>query len=70
MWIKKNNKLFNLERFDAVIQDKDTPDILWLVQANPTKKTAVAKYDEVQVAQVIADIAAAMQNGDKLYVLP
>ena len=70
MWIKKNNKLFNLERFDAVMQDKEIPDILWLVQTNPIKKTAVAKYDEEQVAQVIADIAAAMQNGDKLYVLP
>ena len=70
MWLKKNNRLFNLERFDAVVQDKEIPDILWLIHVNPTCKTAIARYDAEQVKQIIEDIAAAMQNGDKLYVLP
>lgn len=70
MWLKKNNRLFNLERFDAVVQDKEIPGILWLIHVNPTCKTAIARYEAEQVEQIIEDIAAAMQNGDKLYVLP
>lgn len=40
MWLKKNNRLFNLERFDAVVQDKEIPDILWLQSGSRQPGTA------------------------------
>lgn len=31
MWIKKNNTLINLEKFDVIMQDSNEPDLIMLV---------------------------------------
>ena len=68
MWIKKENIMFNLNHYDAVLQDSFRPEILFLY-AND-RKTPVAIFDAEQVRRIIEEIAEAMKNGESVYVLP
>ena len=68
MWIKKENIMFNLNHYDAVLQDSFSPEILFLY-AND-RKTPVAIFDAEQVRKIIEEIAEAMKTGESVYVLP
>ena len=68
MWIKKENIMFNLNHYDAVLQDSFRPEVLFLY-AN-CRKTPVAIFDAEQVRRIIEEIAEAMKNGESVYVLP
>ena len=56
MWIKKNNLLVNLEKFDALYQDTLHPENL-VIMTDRKKRT-------------LAKITEAMKNGESVYVLP
>ena len=66
MWIKKNNLLVNLEKFDALYQDTLHPENLVIM--TDRKKRTLAKIDDVP--RVLDEITEAMKNGESVYVLP
>ena len=71
MWIKKNERMFNLEKFDAIMPDRECSERIVLVSMFPTlKNIAIAQYETEEAQQIMENIANAMQNGDTLYVMP
>lgn len=66
MWIKKNNLLVNLEKFDALYQDTLHPENLVIM--TDRKKRTLSKIDDVP--RVLDEITEAMKNGESVYVLP
>ena len=66
MWIKKNDLLVNLEKFDALYQDTLHPENLVIM--TDRKKRTLAKIDDVP--RVLDEITEAMKNGESVYVLP
>ncbi|WP_370743110.1 hypothetical protein [Ruminococcus callidus] len=66
MWIKKNNLLVNLEKFDALYQDTLHPENLVIM--TDRKKRTLAKIDDVP--RVLDEITEAMKHGESVYVLP
>ena len=66
MWIKKNDLLVNLEKFDALYQDTLHPENLVIMKKK--KKRTLAKVDDVP--RVLDEITEAMKNGESVYVLP
>ena len=66
MWIKKNDLLVNLEKFDALYQDTLHPENLVIM--TDRKKRTLAKVDDVP--RVLDEITEAMKNGESVYVLP
>ena len=65
MWIKKNDLLVNLEKFDALYQDTLHPENLVIM--TDQKKRTLSKIDDVP--RVLDEITEAMKNGESVYVL-
>ena len=66
MWIKKNNTLINLEKFDVIMQDSNEPDLIMLVTEG--RKIGLGFFN--QTSKIIAEIAKSVSNGESVYVLP
>ena len=66
MWIKKNNTLINLEKFDVIMQDSNEPDLIILVTEG--RKIWLGFFN--QTSKIIDEIAKSVSNGESVYVLP
>ena len=66
MWIKKNNTLINLEKFDVIMQDSNEPDLIMLVTEG--RKIGLGLFN--QTSKIIDEIAKSVSNGESVYVLP
>lgn len=66
MWIKKNNTLINLEKFDVIMQDSNEPDLIMLVTEG--RKIGLGFFN--QTSKIIDEIAKLVSNGESVYVLP
>lgn len=66
MWIKKNNTLINLEKFDVIMQDSNEPDLIMLVTEG--RKIGLCFFN--QTSKIIDEIAKSVSNGESVYVLP
>ena len=66
MWIKKNNTLINLEKFDVIMQDSNEPDLIMLVTEG--RKIGLGFIN--QTSKIIDEIAKSVSNGESVYVLP
>ena len=66
MWIKKNNTLINLEKFDVIMQDSNEPDLIMLVTEG--RKIGLGFFN--QTSKIIDGIAKSVSNGESVYVLP
>ena len=66
MWIKKNNTLINLEKFDVIMQDSNEPDLIMLVTEG--RKIGLGFFN--QTSKIIHEIAKSVSNGESVYVLP
>ena len=66
MWIKKNNTLINLEKFDVIMQDSNEPDLIMLV--TEVRKIWLGFFN--QTSKIIDEIAKSVSNGESVYVLP
>lgn len=53
MWIKKNNTLINLEKFDVIMQDSNEPDLIMLVTEG--RKIGLGFFN--QTSKIIDEIA-------------
>lgn len=66
MWIKKNNIMINLDKYDAIRLDMDQHDLIILVSSD--KKSGVGYYE--RASKIIDEIAEAMKNNESVYVMP
>ncbi len=66
MWIKKNNTLINLKKFDVIMQDSNEPDLIMLVTEG--RKIGLGFFN--QTSKIIDEIAKSVLNGDSLYIMP
>ena len=66
MWIKKNNTVINLEKFDVIMQDSNEPSLIMLVKNG--RKIGLGYFN--QTHKIFDKISEAMKNGESVYVLP
>lgn len=66
MWIKKNNTLINLEKFDAIKQDNNDPDLIVLVKDD--RKLRIGYFEHV--SKILEEIAETIGNCNSLYKMP
>ena len=66
MWIKKNNTVINLEKFDVIMQDSNEPSLIMLVKNG--RKIGLGYFN--QTHKILDEISEAMKNGESVYILP
>ena len=66
MWIKKNNTVINLEKFDVIMQDSNEPSLIMLVKNG--RKIGLGYFN--QTHKIFDEISETMKNGESVYVLP
>ena len=66
MWIKKNNTLINLVKFDVIMQDSNEPSLIMLVKNG--RKIGLGHFN--QTHKILDEMSEAMKNGESVYVLP